>query len=75
MFYDDPSVLYISPHRADAGFFPADPETGKCLGQPERVGAGAGEGFNVNIGWPVHPRCAHRTQNRHGGHSTEWVGD
>ncbi|KAM3622116.1 uncharacterized protein V6R79_020506 [Siganus canaliculatus] len=44
-FYDDPSVLYISLHRYDDGnFFPGS-------GHPSEVGAGAGEGFNVNIGW------------------------
>ncbi|XP_053172121.1 histone deacetylase 7-like [Scomber japonicus] len=44
-FYDDPSVLYISLHRYDNGnFFPGS-------GNPSEVGAGAGEGFNVNVGW------------------------
>ncbi|KAM7401852.1 hypothetical protein PAMP_017129 [Pampus punctatissimus] len=44
-FYDDPSVLYISLHRYDNGnFFPGS-------GHPSEVGAGAGEGFNVNVGW------------------------
>ncbi|XP_061544077.1 histone deacetylase 7-like isoform X1 [Phycodurus eques] len=44
-FYNDPSVLYISLHRYDNGnFFPGG-------GHPNEVGAGAGEGFNVNIGW------------------------
>ncbi|XP_030276798.1 histone deacetylase 7-like isoform X2 [Sparus aurata] len=44
-FYNDPSVLYISLHRFDDGnFFPGS-------GHPSEVGAGAGEGFNVNVGW------------------------
>ncbi|XP_008318447.1 histone deacetylase 7-like isoform X2 [Cynoglossus semilaevis] len=44
-FYHDSSVLYISLHRFDDGnFFPGS-------GHPSEVGAGAGEGFNVNVGW------------------------
>ncbi|KAG7492311.1 hypothetical protein MATL_G00013610 [Megalops atlanticus] len=44
-FYSDPSVLYISLHRYDDGnFFPGS-------GAPEEVGAGPGEGYNVNIAW------------------------
>uniref|UniRef100_A0A8C2JAA8 Histone deacetylase n=1 Tax=Cyprinus carpio TaxID=7962 RepID=A0A8C2JAA8_CYPCA len=44
-FYNDPNVLYISLHRYDDGnFFPGS-------GAPEEVGAGPGEGFNVNIAW------------------------
>ncbi|XP_061731365.1 histone deacetylase 7-like isoform X2 [Nerophis ophidion] len=44
-FYNDPSVLYISIHRYDNGnFFPGG-------GHPNEVGAGPGEGFNVNVGW------------------------
>uniref|UniRef100_A0A8C6U7Z2 Histone deacetylase 7b n=1 Tax=Neogobius melanostomus TaxID=47308 RepID=A0A8C6U7Z2_9GOBI len=44
-FYSDPSVLYISVHRYDHGlFFPGS-------GDPTEVGAGAGEGFNVNVAW------------------------
>ncbi|XP_029947945.1 histone deacetylase 7-like isoform X2 [Salarias fasciatus] len=44
-FYTDPSVLYISLHRYDDGnFFPGS-------GHPSEVGAGAAEGFNVNVGW------------------------
>ncbi|XP_070815919.1 histone deacetylase 7-like isoform X2 [Chaetodon trifascialis] len=44
-FYNDPSVLYISLHRYDDGnFFPGS-------GDPGEVGAGAGKGFNVNVGW------------------------
>uniref|UniRef100_A0A665T4V8 Histone deacetylase n=1 Tax=Echeneis naucrates TaxID=173247 RepID=A0A665T4V8_ECHNA len=45
VFYRDPSVLYISLHRYDNGnFFPGS-------GSPAEVGAGAGEGFNVNVAW------------------------
>ncbi|XP_058163864.1 histone deacetylase 7 isoform X2 [Dasypus novemcinctus] len=44
-FYQDPSVLYISLHRHDDGnFFPGS-------GAVDEVGAGSGEGFNVNIAW------------------------
>lgn len=42
-FYSDPNVLYISIHRYDNGnFFPGS-------GHPSELGAGAGEGFNVNV--------------------------
>ncbi|XP_055725607.1 histone deacetylase 7-like [Salvelinus fontinalis] len=45
VFYNDPSVLYISLHRYDNGkFFPGS-------GGPAEVGVGAGEGFNVNVAW------------------------
>uniref|UniRef100_A0AAY4EEU3 histone deacetylase n=1 Tax=Denticeps clupeoides TaxID=299321 RepID=A0AAY4EEU3_9TELE len=45
VFYDDPSILYISLHRYDDGtFFPG-------TGGPEEVGIGAGVGFNVNMAW------------------------
>ncbi|KPP73101.1 hypothetical protein Z043_107842, partial [Scleropages formosus] len=45
VFYNDPSVLYISLHRYDDGnFFPGS-------GSPNEVGSGAGEGFNVNVAW------------------------
>uniref|UniRef100_A0AAX7T0I2 Histone deacetylase n=1 Tax=Astatotilapia calliptera TaxID=8154 RepID=A0AAX7T0I2_ASTCA len=45
VFYNDPSVLYISLHRYDDGnFFPGS-------GSPAEVGSGAGEGFNVNVAW------------------------
>ena len=47
MFYNDPSVLYISLHRYDHGsFFPSstDADYGK-------IGEGEGEGFNINIPW------------------------
>lgn len=45
VFYNDPSVLYVSLHRYDDGnFFPGS-------GSPAEVGSGAGEGFNVNVAW------------------------
>ena len=44
IFYDDPSVLTVSIHRGDPGFFP---QTGK----PDELGKGRGEGFNINIAW------------------------
>jgi acetoin utilization deacetylase AcuC-like enzyme len=43
-FYDDPSVLFISTHQ-----FPYYPGTGAV----NEVGAGAGEGFTVNIPLPA----------------------
>uniref|UniRef100_A0A7N5JE96 Histone deacetylase n=1 Tax=Ailuropoda melanoleuca TaxID=9646 RepID=A0A7N5JE96_AILME len=44
-FYQDPGVLYISLHRHDDGnFFPGS-------GAADEVGAGSGEGFNVNVAW------------------------
>uniref|UniRef100_A0A250YLQ3 Histone deacetylase n=1 Tax=Castor canadensis TaxID=51338 RepID=A0A250YLQ3_CASCN len=44
-FYQDPSVLYISLHRHDDGnFFPGS-------GAVDEVGAGNGEGFNINVAW------------------------
>ncbi|KAL8604359.1 hypothetical protein ACOMHN_028122 [Nucella lapillus] len=48
MFYDDPSVLYISLHRFDRGFFPGEPDAGA-----EYVGQNEGRGFNVNIPWTI----------------------
>jgi len=46
-FYEDSSVLYISMHRYDSGeYFP-----GLKSASHEYVGAGQGEGFNVNIPW------------------------
>lgn len=46
MFYDDPSVLFISYHQYGRGFYPAS-------GAIEDKGAGAGEGYNVNIALPA----------------------
>lgn len=39
-------MLYISLHRYP--FYPATDEGG-----PSYVGSGAGQGYNVNIGWPL----------------------
>ena len=44
IFYDDPTVLTVSIHRGDPGFFPQS-------GKPDEVGRRRGEGFNVNIAW------------------------
>lgn len=45
IFYDDPSVLYLSIHRHDDGnFFPGTGASTEC-------GSGAGVGYNVNIAW------------------------
>ncbi|XP_045164142.2 histone deacetylase 6-like isoform X1 [Mercenaria mercenaria] len=47
MFYEDPSVLYISLHRYDGGFFyPSSTD-----GNYNMVGRKASLGFNVNIPW------------------------
>jgi len=46
MFYDDPSVLFISTHQ-----FPLYPGTGAVTD----IGAGKGAGFNINI--PLPPGC------------------
>lgn len=47
IFAEDPDVLFISLHRYDNGhFYPSGP-----LGGPQYVGAGAGIGRSVNIGW------------------------
>ena len=40
-------VLYISLHRFDHGYF----YPGGDAGHHSKVGAGPGEGFNVNIPW------------------------
>ncbi|KAL1504536.1 hypothetical protein AB1Y20_010938 [Prymnesium parvum] len=44
MFYDDPSVLYVSLHRYGGGFYPG-------TGAPSEVGVGPGVGANVNVAW------------------------
>lgn len=47
VFYNDPSVLYISLHRHDdGGFFPG-------TGAPEEMGSGPGLGYTINIAWPT----------------------
>ncbi|XP_060580464.1 histone deacetylase 6-like isoform X2 [Ruditapes philippinarum] len=47
MFYEDPSILYISLHRYDGGFFyPTSTD-----GNYNMAGRKAGLGFNVNIPW------------------------
>jgi len=45
MFESDDSVLYISLHRYDNGFF----YPGSADANYDKVGKGKGEGFNVNI--------------------------
>ena len=42
VFYDDPSVLYISIHRHDMGKFFPGPK-----GKHEMIGEGAGKGYNL----------------------------
>lgn len=44
IFYDDPSVLFVSLHQ-----YPWYPYTGA----PDEVGEGAGRGFNVNVPMPA----------------------
>ena len=47
IFHDDPSVLFVSIHGYLGGkFFPKGE-----AGSPSKVGSGAGEGFNLNVGW------------------------
>ncbi|XP_065072844.1 histone deacetylase 6 isoform X1 [Ochlerotatus camptorhynchus] len=47
IFENDPKVLYMSVHRYDNGtFFPKNRDANFDV-----VGAGSGEGFNVNIPW------------------------
>lgn len=46
-FYDDPRVLYMSLHRYENGkFYP-----GTKFGGHDKTGAGAGEGYSVNVPW------------------------
>ncbi|KAI0930403.1 hypothetical protein AcV5_007127 [Taiwanofungus camphoratus] len=47
-FYDDPSVLYVSLHRYEGGYFyPNGP-----FGSMVSCGQGPGLGYSVNIPWP-----------------------
>lgn len=50
IFYDDPSVLYISLHQDPRTLYPG------IMGFIGEVGEGAGKGYNVNI--PLPPRTA-----------------
>ena len=45
IFYDDPSVLVLSTHQSGETLFPG-------TGAVDEVGAGAGEGYNVNVPLP-----------------------
>ncbi|XP_055958086.1 histone deacetylase 6 isoform X1 [Patella vulgata] len=46
-FYNDPSVLFISLHKFDNGwFYPVAPDGGHDF-----IGSGDGEGYNINIPW------------------------
>lgn len=45
-FYADPSVLFLSTHQYQPGFYPG-------TGGAEEIGAGAGEGFNINVPLPA----------------------
>ena len=45
---DDPSILFMSLHRYDYGFFyPGD------SGSVENIGKGKGEGYNLNMPWNI----------------------
>ncbi|CDY42846.1 BnaAnng06710D [Brassica napus] len=47
MFWKDPRVLVFSVHRHDDGsFYPTGDD-----GDYDKVGEGAGEGFNINVPW------------------------
>lgn len=49
VFLNDPRVLYISLHRYEQGkYYP-----GTKAGAADQVGEGTGEGFNINIPWPI----------------------
>ncbi|KAK6175214.1 hypothetical protein SNE40_013722 [Patella caerulea] len=49
-FYNDPSVLFISLHKFDNGwFYPMAPDGGHDF-----IGSGDGEGYNINIPWNHH---------------------
>lgn len=47
MFESDPSVLYISIHRYDNGYF----YPGSTDGSPAKVGTNEAKGKNINIAW------------------------
>jgi histone deacetylase 6 len=49
VFINDPTVLYISLHRWDRGYFYPH----SLLGAPSNVGSHKGRGYNVNIAWNV----------------------
>jgi acetoin utilization deacetylase AcuC-like enzyme len=46
IFYADPSVLFISSHLYQPGFYPG-------TGAADETGAGAGQGFNINLPLPA----------------------
>lgn len=45
-FYSDPSVLFLSTHQYQPGFYPG-------TGAAEEIGVGAGQGFNLNVPLPA----------------------
>lgn len=45
-FYADPSVLFLSTHQYQPGFYPG-------TGAADELGEGAGEGFNLNVPLPA----------------------
>jgi len=47
-FYDDPSVLYVSLHRYEGGYFYPNGPYGSMVS----CGQGPGLGYSVNIPWP-----------------------
>jgi acetoin utilization deacetylase AcuC-like enzyme len=46
MFYNKADIFYFSVHRRANNFYPFTKQ-----GSPSHVGSGAGEGYNVNVGW------------------------
>jgi acetoin utilization deacetylase AcuC-like enzyme len=52
IFYDDPTVLYISLHQDPRTLYPG------VMGFIEEIGEGAGRGYNVNLPLPPHTTCA-----------------
>lgn len=51
IFYDDPSILYISLHQDPSTLYPA------VMGYAEEVGRDEGEGYNVNMPLPPRTTC------------------
>ena len=51
IFYDDPTVLYMSFHQDPHTLYPA------AFGFVEETGRGAGEGYNINVPLPPGTTC------------------
>lgn len=51
VFYDDPSVLYMSLHQDPNTLYPA------LMGYLDETGAGEGKGYNINVPLPPKTTC------------------